>query len=97
MAAEGSGKAAGVLIADTVRNLRYRQIALLQQPRGCVHPHSAKITGHRHPIERLEAKLQGALGEMKLSRQFCKGDAAVLMGNQIVVRLAGALQHEPVK
>ena len=34
---------------------------------------------------------------MKLSRQLCKGDAAVLMGNQIVVRLAGALQHKPVK
>ena len=44
VAAEGRGKAAGVLIADAVRDLGHRQVALLQKPGGGVHPQPATGT-----------------------------------------------------
>ena len=84
-------------MADAVRDLGHGQIALLQKPGGGVHPQSAQIAGHRHAVQRLETDLQRALGQVKFCGQLGQGDAAALVGQQIIVRLAGVLQLQTVK
>ena len=80
-----------------MRDLGHGQVALLQKPGGGVHPQPAQIAGHRHAVQRLEADLQRALGQVKFCGQLGQGDAAALVGQQIIVRLAGVLQLQTVK
>ena len=97
MAAEGCRKAAGVLVPHAVGNLGHRKVAAAQQIGGGVHPQPPQIAGHWYAVQRLKADLQRALGQVEPRGQLGQRDVAALVGQQVIVGLAGMLQLQAVK